>query len=198
MDTKKLISDAFDVVKGSILQDPDELFVLLKLLESSKPQTMIEIGTGKGGSTLIWSKVFGEFRTDNTNPLILTVNTPEGPPAWDFKTSVLIPIKQVYGYSNEVVDQVKKELEDRKIEKVDFLFIDGDHWVDSVRSDFLNYGSLVKSNGLIAFHDVNINDANGPGGFWNSQEWVDTCSEVGLIQGRMGMGILRRRFCCER
>ena len=39
-------------------------------------------------------------------------------------------------------------------EKIDFLFIDGDHRYDGVKSDFEMYKSLVKSGGLIGFHDI--------------------------------------------
>jgi predicted O-methyltransferase YrrM len=37
---------------------------------------------------------------------------------------------------------------------LDFLFIDGDHAYDAVKTDFLNYRPLVRSGGLIAFHDI--------------------------------------------
>jgi len=48
----------------------------------------------------------------------------------------------------------------RKIEailrdnKVDFLFIDGDHSYEGVKKDFEMYSPLVKKGGIIAFHDI--------------------------------------------
>jgi len=36
-----------------------------------------------------------------------------------------------------------------------FIFIDACHSYNGVRSDFLNYSLLLKSNGYIAFHDTN-------------------------------------------
>ncbi len=38
---------------------------------------------------------------------------------------------------------------------VDFLFIDGDHKEASVESDYANYEPLVKTGGIVAFHDCN-------------------------------------------
>lgn len=37
---------------------------------------------------------------------------------------------------------------------LDILFIDGDHRYQGVRADFLEYRSLVRPGGLIAFHDI--------------------------------------------
>jgi predicted O-methyltransferase YrrM len=38
--------------------------------------------------------------------------------------------------------------------KVDFLFIDGDHSYEGVKSDFEMYSGLVRPGGLIVFHDI--------------------------------------------
>jgi hypothetical protein len=40
------------------------------------------------------------------------------------------------------------------VPEVDFLFIDGDHSYEGVKKDFEMYSPLVKSGGLIAFHDI--------------------------------------------
>ncbi|GAH15457.1 unnamed protein product, partial [marine sediment metagenome] len=52
----------------------------------------------------------------------------------------------------ESKDQVKNILQG---EKLDLLFIDGDHRYDSVSSDWEMYKDLVKDNGFIVFHDIN-------------------------------------------
>ena len=41
--------------------------------------------------------------------------------------------------------------------KIDVLFIDGDHSYEGVKKDFLNYSDFVRSNGLIILDDFNIN-----------------------------------------
>jgi predicted O-methyltransferase YrrM len=52
--------------------------------------------------------------------------------------------------SSEVLKKVKDILAGRKI---DFLFIDGDHNIEAVQKDWDNYASLVRTDGVIAFHD---------------------------------------------
>jgi predicted O-methyltransferase YrrM len=37
---------------------------------------------------------------------------------------------------------------------VDLIFIDGDHSYEGVKQDFEIYAPLVRSDGLIAFHDI--------------------------------------------
>ena len=39
-------------------------------------------------------------------------------------------------------------------DELDFLFIDADHTYEGVRVDFQLYSSLVRSGGLVAFHDI--------------------------------------------
>ena len=43
-------------------------------------------------------------------------------------------------------------------EKLDFLFIDGDHGYEGAKQDFDMYSKLVKKNGWVAFHDVGEHD----------------------------------------
>lgn len=51
------------------------------------------------------------------------------------------------------------EADSRKIEwekPIDFLFIDGVHSYDFVKSDFERFSSFVKTGGYVAFHDYNV------------------------------------------
>jgi predicted O-methyltransferase YrrM len=52
-------------------------------------------------------------------------------------------------YSNTAVDSFKK-LGSRQI---DFMFIDGDHSYEGVRTDWELWSCLVASNGVVALHD---------------------------------------------
>jgi hypothetical protein len=52
-------------------------------------------------------------------------------------------------------------------EKLDFLFIDGDHRYEAIKSDFKMYSSLVRSGGIIGFHDIGENEEGGGRRFWN-------------------------------
>lgn len=45
-------------------------------------------------------------------------------------------------------------------EKLDFLFIDGDHSYNGVKQDFAMYSPFVKKGGYIGFHDINDRPAH--------------------------------------
>jgi len=54
-------------------------------------------------------------------------------------------------HSRQTLERVKKILGK---EKLDFLFIDGDHSYEGVKKDFEMYSSLVRKGGIIVFHDI--------------------------------------------
>jgi predicted O-methyltransferase YrrM len=58
-------------------------------------------------------------------------------------------IIELRGWSTEKFADIKKSET-----HLDFLFIDGDHAYDSVLKDWELYSTLIKKNGLVAFHDT--------------------------------------------
>lgn len=78
-------------------------------------------------------------------------------------------------HQSQTLKKVKEYLNG---EKIDFLFIDGDHTYEGVKKDFEMYAPLVREEGVIAFHDIvqdystryGINTSSCTGGvpiFWN-------------------------------
>ena len=74
--------------------------------------------------------------------------------------------------------------------KLDLLFIDGDHSYEGVKNDFELYSSLVKENGLICFHDI-IPSSWGFGvpRFWNEIKMRYEHIEIIESQNQDGFGI---------
>ncbi len=54
-------------------------------------------------------------------------------------------------HKKSTIDQIKSILKSNKLE---FLFIDGDHRYEGVKKDFEMYRTLVKNDGIVAFHDI--------------------------------------------
>lgn len=52
------------------------------------------------------------------------------------------------GFSTEVIDQVSEQ-----IEKLDVLFIDGDHSYEGVKADWDSYRKLLGAGSIVIFHD---------------------------------------------
>jgi len=71
------------------------------------------------------------------------------------KNNINSTIKLIQGNSTSkgTIDKLKEELKNNKI---DLLFIDGDHSYMGVKNDFFNYYSFVNDNGLIILDDYNI------------------------------------------
>ena len=79
--------------------------------------------------------------------------------------------------------------------KIDFLFIDGDHSYNGVKSDFINYEQYVSDNGIIAFHDIVNNPADlsiEVPRFWREIKKKYDYSELieNINQTSMGIGII--------
>lgn len=66
--------------------------------------------------------------------------------------------------SQLTLDKVKEILQDKKL---DFLFIDGDHRYEAIKSDFEMYSPLVRTGGIVGFHDIGENEEGGGRRFWN-------------------------------
>jgi predicted O-methyltransferase YrrM len=89
-----------------------------------------------------------------------------------FKGKQKIYLIQGDSHSIETLKKIEELLRDNK---VDFLFIDGNHSYEGVKKDFEMYSLLVRKGGIIAFHDIipdyyakrGIKPASGVYKFWN-------------------------------
>jgi predicted O-methyltransferase YrrM len=97
-------------------------------------------------------------------------------------------------YDTKTLSQVQTLLRDQP---VDFLFLDGDHSYQGIKTDFEMYAPLVKKGGLVAFHGIEpstIDNWIQVGRFWNEikthyayQEFLDPEISWG------GIGVLTQR-----
>jgi len=75
-----------------------------------------------------------------------------------------MPIYKSFARSNQAIHLLREDSHQEstlnklqyilKNQKIDFLFIDGDHRYEGVKTDFEMYFPLVRSGGLIALHDI--------------------------------------------
>lgn len=145
----------FAVHSFGAMQKPQELAALLHTLETQvKPETILEIGVGKAGTSWALSKL-------PTVKHMIAVDLPGGPWGGGPQESALkyiasnSPVRYDFiagnSASSECLEAVRKLLGDSQI---DFLFIDGDHSYNGVKTDMLTYKPLVRPGGCIAFHDI--------------------------------------------
>jgi predicted O-methyltransferase YrrM len=134
-----------------------EIAKLLEIVAELKPKVVLEIGTAGGGTLFLFTRVA------DPEAKIISIDLPGGPfgggyPRWKIplyksfsKEGQEIYLIRRDSHNPQTLREVKGILGD---EKVDFLFIDGDHTYDGVKMDFEMYSPLVKKSGIIALHDI--------------------------------------------
>ena len=172
-----------------------EIVELLEILAGEPPQSVLEIGTARGGTLCLLTRVAAP------DALVISVDLPEGPfgggyPEWKspLYRSFAGPgqrVELIRGDSGtpETRDRVERLLGERGL---DFLLIDGDHSSRGVRRDFETYAPLVRPGGLVAFHDVSPGPAERVGGvpeFWRQIREYHRHREIAAPGDQEGFGL---------
>lgn len=76
--------------------------------------------------------------------------------------------------------------------QIDFLFIDGNHSYQGVKTDFEMYGPLVRKGGIIAFHDIGENEEGGVFNLWQEIKSINSSCKEFLcdVNKEKGIGVL--------
>jgi predicted O-methyltransferase YrrM len=139
------------------IQIEEELASLVEDVRRLDPRTVVEIGTSMGGTLYLWTRV---ARPD---AVIVSIDLPGGRFGGGYsplRTPIYrrfardrqkLHLMRADSHENSTLEHVKWLLGGGPI---DFLFIDGDHTYEGVKSDWEMYAPLVRPGGLVAFHDV--------------------------------------------
>lgn len=157
---KEGLEEVLDLVYNDSMMYPlsrkNELRHLIKLVEKTKPEVIMEVGTDKGGTFYCWCKLFPCLR----KAIALEIRgIPFKAYHHHFKE---IDFKWVErnSTSSEAVEEVRQFLGN---DKLDFLLINGCHTLPTIQKDYKNYSQFVKKGGIIALHDINpVNEISDP------------------------------------
>lgn len=174
------------------VQKHSEILALAQEVAELKPRIILEIGTARAGTLLIWAGLASDrvltcdlFHSPAQRPLL------EALPPRDSgcQVSLLTGDSHTPEFKQRVASALGRE-------KVDFLFIDGDHTEAGVEQDYEDYKEFVRPGGLIAFHDIVAKQAiptNQVYPFWERvkqgsdyKEFIDDLEQTGF-----GIGLLR-------
>lgn len=145
-------------------QCPNGLQYLLNLFKGLNPKVYMEVGCAQLGTLL-------RFKENMNNGLCIGVDARDYP-EWDEVDSKSsdsgIRLSSQGLYPKKVIVWLKRVL---KGQQVDFLFIDGDHSIEGVTSDWESFSPFVHSGGIVAFHDydpfaVSRGEKEGYGPSW--------------------------------
>jgi predicted O-methyltransferase YrrM len=138
-------------------QKRGEVAALLQILAAEPPLRVLEIGTARGGTLFLLSRVAHPCAT------LVTIDLPGGPFGGGYGRH-WEPILRAMPRSTQTLKLVRGDSHDRRTlamvaeifheGTVDFLLIDGDHSYAGVRQDFEWYVPLVRPGGLVALHDI--------------------------------------------
>jgi len=155
-----VISEASE--KYELIQHDEEFIPFIEFLKAKNVQSFIEIGTYRGGTLFVLSKMFHgkKISIDFPNPAFGYSDTNKDIRGYiDVKSRTEAFEKEFTDIHFVVADSHLQETSDEvktllQGQKVDFLFIDGDHTYEGVKKDYEMYRALVREGGLIAFHDI--------------------------------------------
>lgn len=153
------------------IQIREEIIEALEQIRQLRPRYIVEVGTAGGGTMLLW------LRVAHPEATIVTIDLPGG----EFgggSSPLRVPLFRRLGLPGQTIHLIRGDSHAAAtIEKtrqylagnaVDFLFIDADHTEAGVRADYKMYSPLVRSDGMIAFHDIAIkNPEYGVKALWN-------------------------------
>ena len=138
-------------------QARSEILQLAKILQATAPKRSLEIGTNYGGTLFLLCTL------SPPDANIISVDLPSGPFGGGYprrKTPLFrkfaradqkLHLVRADSHSPETKEGILKILGG---EQLDYLFLDGDHTYSGVQKDFQMYAPLVRSGGIVVFHDI--------------------------------------------
>jgi cephalosporin hydroxylase len=132
------------------MQKRSEIIALAKAVAALKPKIILEIGTARAGTLLVWSSIASEkvitcdlVHRNAQRPLLEALP----PPGSACKVTLLTGNSHDAAFKQRVAQALNGQ-------KADFIFIDGDHTESGVTADYNDYKEFVRPGGIIAFHDI--------------------------------------------
>lgn len=172
------------------VQIPEELSAFVDFLKMRSFTNVMEIGSEAGGTFWLWCQLA------EAKGVKISLDWPDGdsgsgrfrdPRALAARSQrfqgFALGVHVITGdsHSTRIREDVVRALGD---EKLDLLFIDGDHSYEGVKADYRDYRALVRRGGLIAFHDINDSDYHRRRGCFVGQLWREFYDLPGLVVKR--------------
>lgn len=193
---KFIFQSSMDIIRPR--QISGEISELLNLICKENVKYMLEIGTANGGTLFLYSRVVSK------EGILISVDLPGGSHGGGYSEWRIPVIKRFSlpkqklhlirgnSHNQSTLKKVKSLLGGNKL---DFLFIDGDHSYNGVKRDFKMYSPLVKNKGIIAFHDIVIHPPHlkiNVNKFWNEVKTQFNYKEIieNKNQNWAGIGVL--------
>ncbi len=188
----ELVDIALDHKVIRPLQHRSELLELARIVSAAQPRAMLEIGTFRGGTLFIFARLAA------SDAIIVSLDLPASAMGLLYRAAQ-VPLFHQFTHGQQVLHLLRKNshdlatqlevsriLQDRRL---DFLFIDGDHAYESVKTDFERYAPFMRTGGVVAFHDIAMGAPSGVSRFWAELRGRYRHVEIVHDRGPKAMGI---------
>jgi cephalosporin hydroxylase len=127
-----------------------EVTQLLQVVAPRKPRRLLEIGSQGGGNLFLLAKVAA------ADAKILSIDLNFSPTQMAAYPSLAAPTQRLTCFKGDSSSPAMLRRVEEWLggDRLDFLFIDGDHSLAGVTADYRTYAPLVAPGGVIAFHDI--------------------------------------------
>ena len=180
------------------LQIKFELLELLKILKKKKPKYILEIGTAFGGTLFLFTRIA------SYDAKIISIDLPGGNFGGGY-IKTRIKLYNSFSINNQKIHLIRKNSHKKETleeveeilskNKLDLLFIDGDHTYKGVKKDFELYSPLVKEGGIIVLHDIVKSEIKGVevSLFWDELKSKYNITEIieNQNQNWAGLGLIK-------
>jgi cephalosporin hydroxylase len=140
-------------------QNEEEFSKLIRIFNNLHPASVLEIGSLHGHTLKEFIKYMEpDSKFTSIDMLVSTQDSRYQEQKaghdldWGFYAMEHNVKFQIIEYSS--TDTRSFDLVKKFTPSLDFLFIDGDHTYNVAKKDFMTFGSLVRTGGIIALHDI--------------------------------------------
>lgn len=153
---------------------------------------IVNVGTYKGKSAIIMALASSSLGTK-----IYTIDTEEHE---GFRQNL-----RAYNVEDRVVSLIKKSFEVQWNEPIKLLFIDGSHDYADVKADFEHFEPYVVMDGIICFHDSDLDEEPGVKQFLELEilefcpkclQPINRCKDRFIVERRLGNMLCLRKITC--
>ena len=166
IDVKKIIDDMFlkEISGQKVMQIKEEISLLASFFCGLAPKHIMEIGSNSGISFYLFCSL---LRDKSGKQIMLDLVDKdkigygldhEGLKKRNEWILQLVPDAYLLNQDSHDFQAIKDVKEILGEDKLDFLFLDGDHTFSGVKQDYFTYKKFVRSGGAIIFHDVNYTE----------------------------------------
>jgi cephalosporin hydroxylase len=149
------------------VQNPNDVWIIQEILFEVKPDFLVETGTFKGGSAVMWALLLREI---NPSSRIITIDIEDQ--AAEAKALPIFQERVDFLVGSSTAPQMIAEVKRRVAGRRAVVLLDSNHRKEHVLAELKAYADIIPVGSYIIVQDSNINghpvfiDANSPGGYY--------------------------------